>query len=161
MFWVTIVVSIAFLVGLVAWRRGDGQGPQEDGSQFWAWLDFELERARRNGRAVTLICIPSASRASVRDPSHEMDAQDPARLRASDHVLRTRDGIWVLAPETDAVGSELMVRRLGLDRQAAEQRARIASFPEDELTRHALIERVSTPPPSAARPGRTVEPRVT
>ena len=117
----------------------------------------EIERSRRYRHAFTLIRVApeNAHATDVRMPRsrrvgrpgrrrHDLLEELAAELRA---CLRTGDVAWsegsalyVLLPETDMTGADAVVERFRRAARAVARDAdvRVASFPEQGLTDHAL-----------------------
>jgi hypothetical protein len=117
----------------------------------------EIERSRRYRHAFTLIRVePEQSDATdIRvprsrgvgrprrrrhDPLEELAAELRACLRTGDVAWLEGSALYVLLPETDLTGADAVVERF---RRAARAVAcdadvRVASFPEQGLTDHAL-----------------------
>jgi hypothetical protein len=136
-------------------------------------LSREIDRSRRYRHAFTLIRVApeKASATHVRVPrsrrvgrpgrrrDHPLD-ELAAALRA---CLRTGDVAWsegsalyVLLPETDVTGADAVVERLrhAARAVAGDADVRVASFPEQGLTDHALRAAVTRRPPPAGAFGR-------
>jgi hypothetical protein len=114
----------------------------------------EIERSRRYRHAFTLIRVAPESRRVIRPGRRRHEALDElaAGLRA---CVRTGDVAWsegsalyVLLPETDAAGADAVVERFRRAARAVAGDAdvRVASFPEQGLTDHALRAAVARPP---------------
>jgi hypothetical protein len=137
-------------------------------------LSREIERSRRYRHAFTLIRVTPErawapphlrvprSRRVVRPGRQRHDALDElaSELRA---CLRTGDVAWsegsalyVLLPETDAGGAGIVVERFRRAARAVAGDAdvRVASFPDQGLTDHALRAAVMRRPPPAGVFGR-------
>jgi hypothetical protein len=114
----------------------------------------EIERSRRYRHAFTLIRVAPESRRVIRPGRRRHDALDElaAALRA---CVRTGDVAWsegsalyVLLPETDAAGADAVVERFrrAVRAVAEDAEVRVASFPEQGLTDHALRAAVARRP---------------
>jgi hypothetical protein len=134
-------------------RAAEPKGPDP-----WLVLSREIDRCRRYRHPLALVRVAadvaSASSSLAARPRREGRAsrrrEDPmVRLAAALRgTLRSGDVAWVhgasayvLAPETDACGAEAMGHRLravAADLVGASVELRIATFPEDGLTGHAL-----------------------
>jgi hypothetical protein len=121
----------------------------------------EIERSRRYRHAFTLIRVAPESRRVGRpgrrrhDPIDELAAALRACVRSGDVAWSEGCALYVLLPETDASGADAVVERF---RRAARAVAcdadvRVASFPEQGLTDHALRAAVTrrSPPAGALR----------
>lgn len=144
--WVTsvmLVVALASGLALVVARRRSRATDSED-LDFWASLDHELERARRYEHPVALV------RLTTSEPQG-FGADDIVRLRSflrsSDRMSVTSHDAIVLAPETDSAGATHLVGRLRDGLGGFATTTRVAGFPEDALTRHALVRSITGEPP--------------
>ena len=129
------------------------------GPDPWLALSREIDRCRRYRHPLALVrvAVDAASAPGSlitarprRDGRASRRREDPmARLAAAlRDTLRSGDVTWVhgasayvLAPETDAGAAEAMGRRLSAvaaNAVGAAVELRIAAFPEDGLTGHAL-----------------------
>jgi hypothetical protein len=92
--------------------------------------DFQVPRSRRVGR-------PGRRR---RDPLDELAAELRACLRTGDVAWSEGSALYVLLPETDMTGADVVVERFRRAARAVAGGAdvRVASFPEQGLTDHAL-----------------------
>jgi hypothetical protein len=128
-------------------------------------LSREIERSRRYRHAFTLIRV-APEKASATDAlaarsrrvgrprrrTHDVLDELAAELRA---CLRTGDVAWsegsalyVLLPETDVTGADAVVERFRRAARAVacDAEVRVASFPEQGLTDHALRAAVTRRP---------------
>lgn len=134
--WIMVVVALAGVgTASFAWWTVRHQ-VVTGGSDFWRWLDLELERARRYDHTVSII------RVTTREGRFNTSADQLRCLRAMDHSTSLGDELWVLAPETDTRGAEVLVDRLSHELGHHELSVRVACFPVDGITRHALIEHI-------------------
>jgi hypothetical protein len=120
-------------------------------------LRREIERSRRYRHAFTLIRVaPEKAHATdVRvprsrrvgrpgrrryDPLEELAAELRACLRTGDVAWSEGSALYVLLPETDVTGADAVVERVRRAARAVARDAdlRVASFPEQGLTDHAL-----------------------
>ena len=119
-------------------------------------LEREIERSRRYRHAFTLIRVSPApfpahrmrmrpqrvgrSRHRRTDPLEELAAELRSCLRSGDVAWSDGTAVFVLLPETDAAGADAMLARLRRVALAwsGEPDLRVASFPEDGVTHHAL-----------------------
>jgi hypothetical protein len=129
-------------------------------------LSREIERSRRYGHALTLIRVapkkaspthipvPQSRRVGRpgrhrrHDPLDELAAELRACLRTGDVAWSEGSALYVLLPETDMNGADVVVERF---RRAARALAgdadvRVASFPAQGLTDHALRAAVTRRP---------------
>jgi hypothetical protein len=136
-------------------------------------LSREIERSRRYRHAFTLIRVApeKASATPVwaprshrvgrpgrrrHDPLDALAAELRACLRTGDVAWSEGSALYVLLPETDVTGADAVVERF---RRAARAVAggvdvRVASFPEQGLTDHALRAAVTRRPLPAGAFGR-------
>jgi hypothetical protein len=117
----------------------------------------EIERSRRYRHAFTLIRVapekahatdiwvpPSRRVGRPRrrryDPLEELAAALRACLRTGDVAWSEGSALYVLLPETDVTGADAVVERFRRAARAVARDAdvRVASFPEQGLTDHAL-----------------------
>src|SRR5512132_264070 len=117
----------------------------------------ELERSRRYRHAFTLsrvapekahatdIWVPPSRRVGRprrrrHDALEELAAALRACLRTGDVAWSEGSALYVLLPETDVIGADAVVERLRRAARAVARDAdvRVASFPEQGLTDHAL-----------------------
>lgn len=134
--WIVMMVAVAGVgIAAVAWRTVRHH-VATGGSDFWRWLDMELERARRYDHTVSII------RVTTGEGRFDTSANQLRCLRAMDHSTSLGDELWVLAPETDTGGAEALVDRLSHELGHRDLSVRVASFPLDGITRHALIEHI-------------------
>ena len=117
----------------------------------------EIERSRRYRHALTLIRVaPEKAHApDVRvprsrrvgrpgrrrhDPLEELAAELRACLRTGDVAWSEGSALYVLLPETDVSGADAVVERVRRAARAVARYAdvRVASFPDQGLTDHAL-----------------------
>lgn len=132
-----LVIGVASAVWAVTATRIGRRAVADD---FVDWIDAEIDRARRYGHEVALLRMSAPLEAAGDvDPALELEA-----------CLRTLDRWWlddghllVLAPETSRDGAEHIAHRLALRLGVGLGAARIAVFPTDALTRHALVEYVA------------------
>ena len=128
-------------------------------------LSREIERSRRYRHAFTLIRVaPEKAHAiDVRmprsrrvgrpgrrrhDPLEELAAELRACLRTGDVAWSEDSALYVLLPETDVTGADAVVERFRRAARAVARDAdvRVASFPEQGLTDHALRAAVTRRP---------------
>jgi hypothetical protein len=128
-------------------------------------LRREIERSRRYRHAFTLIRVApeNASATHVRmprsrrvarpgrrrhDPLDELAAELRACLRTGDVAWSEGSALYVLLPETDTTGADVVVERFRRAARAVAGDAdvRVASFPEQGLTDHALRAAVTRRP---------------
>jgi len=97
-----------------------------------ALMEYELARARRYERPLSLAAVSPEAVLSARFP-----------LRFSDLFAQTPDGAWVLVmlPETGGAGASALARRLQESDDAADQ-IRVVTFPDDGVTLGDLIGRI-------------------
>jgi hypothetical protein len=117
----------------------------------------EIERSRRYRHALTLIRMapgPSSAARGItlrpqragrpgqrrREPLDQLAAEIRGCLRSGDVAWSDGSALFVILPETDASGAEAMLARFRRAARALadEPDVRVASFPEDGLTHHAL-----------------------
>ncbi|HXS43262.1 MAG TPA: hypothetical protein VN751_01445 [Solirubrobacteraceae bacterium] len=120
-------------------------------------LRREIERSRRYRHAFTLlrvapekaqatdIWVPPSRRVGLprrrrHDPLEELAAALRACLRTGDVAWSEGSALYVLLPETDVTGADAVVERFRRAARAVARDAdvRVASFPEQGLTDHAL-----------------------
>ena len=104
-------------------------------------LARELDRARRHRHPLTLIRIASSAARGNADVAGETDVRQVSAaspVRAADRLWADSDGLIALLPETDHDGAERAALRL-LNSAGADGQIAIAIFPEDGLTRGALL----------------------
>src|SRR3954447_11553888 len=106
----------------------------------WSEFDRELERTRRTERPCALLCTrPNAAS----EPALAIAASIADRLRAVDRVWVEDDQVFVLLPETTADGARAATTRIRRSAQTlAGLSVREAVFPDDGLTRDALLQAV-------------------
>lgn len=106
----------------------------------WTEFDRELERTRRTERPCALLWTrPSAAS----EPALAIAASIADRLRAVDRVWVEDDQVFVLLPETTADGARAATTRIRRSAQTlAGLSVREAVFPDDGLTRDALLQAV-------------------
>jgi hypothetical protein len=128
-------------------------------------LSREIERSRRYRHAFTLIRVApeKASATHVRVPrsrrvAHpgrrrhdaldELAAELRACLRTGDMAWLEGSALYVLLPETDMTGADAVVERFrrAAPAVAGDADVRVASFPEQGLTDHALRAAVTRRP---------------
>lgn len=132
----TLALGVAIgVLALVSRRRGAAPGVD-----IWTALDDELERARRYDHAVALIRLSTTDDGGI-DPTRA--AELPTRLRASDRIAVSAHDAVVVAPETDPEGATRLAGRLCAQLGPPACDTRIACFPHDALTRHALLQAVN------------------
>ena len=117
----------------------------------------EIERSRRYRHAFTLlrvapekaqatdIWVPPSRRVGLprrrrHDPLEELTGALRACLRTGDVAWSEGSALYVLLPETDVTGADAVVERFRRAARAVARDAdvRVASFPEQGLTDHAL-----------------------
>ena len=101
-------------------------------------IDVRMPRSRRVGR-------PGRRR---HDPLEELAAELRACLRTGDVAWSEDSALYVLLPETDVTGADAVVERFRRAARAVARDAdvRVASFPEQGLTDHALRAAVTRRP---------------
>jgi hypothetical protein len=106
----------------------------------WTEFDRELERTRRTERPCALLWTrPSAAS----EPALAIAASIADRLRAVDRVWVEDDQVFVLLPETTADGARAATTRITRSAEPlAGLSVRKAVFPDDGLTRDALLQAV-------------------
>jgi hypothetical protein len=128
-------------------------------------LSREIERSRRYRHAFTLIRVapgkapsthiqvprsPRVGRPGRRrhDPLDALAAELRACLRTGDVAWSEGSALYVLLPETDGTGADAVVERFRRAARAVAGDAdvRVASFPEQGLTDHALRAAVTRRP---------------
>ena len=128
-------------------------------------LGREIERSRRYRHAFTLIRVApeKAPATDVRvprsrrvggpgrrrhDPLDELAAALRACVRTGDVAWSEGSALYVLLPETDVTGADAVVERFRRAARAVASDAdvRVASFPEQGLTDHALRAAVTRRP---------------
>ena len=128
----------------------------------------EIERSRRYRHAFTLIRVapekaPATDIPAPRsrrvgrprrrghDPLAELAVEIRACLRTGDVAWWEGCALYVLLPETDVTGADAVVERFRRAARAVAGDAdvRVASFPEQGLTDHALRAAVTRRPPAA------------
>jgi hypothetical protein len=133
---------------------------------FFDPLGREIERSRRYRHAFTLIRVApeKASATHLRvprsrrvgrpghrrhDPLDELAAELRACLRTGDVAWSEGSALYVLLPETDTTGADAVVERFRRTAPvvAGDADVRVASFPEQGLTDHALRAAVTRRPP--------------
>lgn len=140
--WIVIMVALSSVgIASLAWWTARHQVVTR-GSDFWRWLDVELERARRYDHTVSII------RVTTSEGRFDTSADQLRCLRAMDHITSLGDELWVLAPETDTRGAGILVDRLSRDLGHRELSVRVACFPMDGITRHALLEHIDDRTPT-------------
>ena len=131
-------------------------------------LGREIERSRRYRHAFTLlrvapekaqatdIWVPPSRRVGLprrrrHDPLEELAAALRACLRTGDVAWSEGSALYVLLPESDVTGADAVVERFRRAARAVASDAdvRVASFPEQGLTDHALRAAVTRRPPAA------------
>jgi len=113
----------------------------------------EIERSRRYRHAFTLIRVapetdvqaPRTRRVGRpgrrrRDPLDELADELRSCLRTGDLAWSEGSALYVLLPETDVTGADAVVERFrrAAGTVAGDADVRVASFPEEGLTDHAL-----------------------
>lgn len=100
-------------------------------------LGYELTRARRFGRELGLVVVqpvvgtmPESSRRTV------VHAVGTRRI---DRTWMDGDTLFILLPETDQHGTEIVIRRIEADLAPGSVRTASAVFPVDALTSGGLI----------------------
>ena len=98
-------------------------------------MEYELARARRYERPLSLAAIPLSVQVSARNP-----------IRFSDLFAISPDGehVLVMLPETDAAGAGALARRLQESGGAVDD-ITVATFPDDGVTLSDLIDQVLEP----------------
>jgi hypothetical protein len=137
----------------------------------WNAVSRELDRSRRYRHPLTVVRIspgePPGHRslaARARREGRSGRRADPLALavaavrravRSGDCAWTDEGAVYVLLPETDARGAEVMVGRVraAFPAMAAEADVRIASFPEHALTERGLRTAVSGREPRFRQPG--------
>jgi hypothetical protein len=153
----------------------------------WYALSREIDRCRRYCHPLSLLRVSPAGppqpdpapaghrregRPGIRRRDRRADLAAELRLvlRSGDEAWRHGAAVFVLAPETDAVAAQGMVARIrpiAVRVLGTPVDVRVAAFPEDGITGHALrraIEarepRFATPRAGARRPGWPALPRL-
>lgn len=140
------VLRSTLVIGLVCLAVVAGRRPPPptatDGADKdpWQVVRWELNRARRHSRPLTLARIPLAAPSATQPDRLVIEAALPA-LRATDVTWLHRDQLMLLLPETDRASAQRCVDRVveALAGRACSD-ARLAAFPEDALTLEALRE---------------------
>jgi hypothetical protein len=134
------------------------------GPDPWLVLSREIDRCRRYRHPLALVRVaadPASAPKSLtprpgregrgarrrREPMKRLSAALRDTLRSGDVTWVHGDSAYVLAPETDAAGAEAMgcrLRTVAAEVVGASVELRIAAFPEDGLTGHALRATVTT-----------------
>jgi hypothetical protein len=134
--------AIAFGAGILWPRRSRravaaGHPGESDVEEV---LGEELDRARRFGHPFSVARLVPDGQAEAPSPGDLADA-----VRSVDLVCADPVATYVLLPETDRAGAERFLDRLGRDAPALvrRERTRVVSFPEDELTGAALLDRLA------------------
>ncbi len=98
-------------------------------------MEYELARARRYERPLSLAAIPLSTQVSARIP-----------IRLSDLFAISPDGEYVLVmlPETDGAGAGALARRLQESGGAVDD-ITVVTFPDDGVTLSDLIDQVLDP----------------
>lgn len=166
-------MEVAFLVmgallgavvgGAVVWRWSDDADtdvpapmvPSADTPE-WDALSLELERGRRFERPFVLVHLPAE--AGQDRPEGEVSAV-LGSLRGIDFGWVTDDGVDLLLPEVGRDEGEACIARLRELAPKLTTDARMAVFPEDGVTRGALLARLAGN--MEALPGEADLPKVT
>ena len=116
-------------------RRGGGDARQATYptlDEVGSLMEYELARARRYERPLSLVAVPPAAVATPRFP-----------LRFSDLFVAAPDrrAVVVMLPETTSDGATALARRL-LSATGIDGDVRVAAFPEDGVTLDDLLRRV-------------------
>lgn len=107
-----------------------------------ALMEYEVARARRYERPLTLAVVPTDALARS---SREMRLSDLVAAMPTDGVT------LVMLPETDSAGGESLVRRLNEEGVPVDD-VSIVTFPDDGLTLADLIDRALQPRRDVASP---------
>jgi hypothetical protein len=142
----TPVLRSALVVGLVCLAVVAGRRPRPPvapdvtGDDPWRLVRWELNRARRHSRPLTLARIPLADPPATQSKRLEIEGALPP-LRATDVTWLHRDQLMLLLPEADRARAQRCVDRVveALAEHASGD-ARLVAFPEDALTLEALRE---------------------
>lgn len=155
----TLVLLSAFVGfvagGAVVWRctgdhAGDGaSAPPAAGPLQLDALDHELERARRYERRFCILRLPVDHESSDAHLAEQGSSDFFASLRSIDVAWIDDDGVTILLPEVGRSEGETCVRRLHELAPGLAGDARLAVFPEDGLTRGALLEALASSPSTA------------
>jgi hypothetical protein len=135
-----VVVAVAFL--LVYPARGVVSGPHHGGASS---LPAELNRARRYGRALSLVRFTHADGPAA---AKDLTATLQDRLREDDAVWADGKFVYVLLPEAARMDAASFVRRFRRTVTASpDVSVVVASFPEDGATTGALLEALDADQP--------------
>jgi hypothetical protein len=115
-------------------RNGGGEGGAKLPAlaDVVALMEYEVARARRYRRPLSLVAVPLDTMLASR-----------VRLRFTDLFALTPDGdtVLVMLPETDTTGAYGLVRRIQVASRTSDEMP-IVSFSEDGVTLHDLMTQV-------------------
>lgn len=137
---VVAALAIGMLVGAHARPRTTWITPEDD---FWNWVSVEFERARRYEQPLAFIRFEPGKQ---QDVSEVLVTAMQEHLRPTDHCRCEGDSIYLLAPETDDVGAQGLVRRVFPAEVRAAGTVRVASYPADSITERGLLARLQGKP---------------
>lgn len=143
---VAAVAVVLLLFGRFQARARGRTTRATPGDDFWNWVSMEVERARRYETPVALIRFVPGKHQDVNDV---LATAVREHLRPTDHCRCEGDSIYLLAPETDHVGAQGLVRRVFPATVRAAGTVRVASFAEHSLTEHGLLARLLDDPADA------------
>lgn len=147
-----VFLVVAALLGAVTggaavwrWSRdAEGEVPPlpaaAQDSPEWDALSYELERGRRFERPFVLVHLPNLT--GEERPEAEVSGV-LASLRAIDFGWVTEQGVHLLLPEVGRDEGEACIKRLLEVAPDLAAHARMAVFPEDGVTRGALLARLA------------------
>ena len=109
-------------------------------------VSWELERARRHNRPLVLARVVLSSRPD-KVTARQWAEEVRSRLRATDVAWIERDGLTLLLPEGSRSQARFAIARVtaALRHRANPQPARIAVFPDDEITLAGLLDAIAHP----------------
>lgn len=144
--WPLAVVAVAGATFFAGWLSARASGEVGAAPEVVDPLLSELDRARRFAHPFSVVRLA---------PGPDADGDPVGHLartvRSIDRAWDGDDATYLLLPETGRDGARRLLDRLLAESPAADDLdVRLASFPDDELTSQALLERLARPRDDAA-----------
>ncbi|MCC6619328.1 MAG: hypothetical protein IT341_09880 [Chloroflexi bacterium] len=134
-----VLLAAAILLLLVVLRRmAQAPGSPAEAGPALDPLAHEMARARRFGQELSLVAVRAT--ADVPGAPNHQAVIEAASPRQVDRAWRDGETTFLLLPQTDRMGGQLVVDRIESKLPAGSVRAGVANFPIDAVTGEALLE---------------------
>jgi hypothetical protein len=135
------LIAIAALSGPTLWLLRLWGRPTvafEDGPREVDHLAYELTRARRFGRELSLVVVQPTAR-ELLPPAVRRSVIEGLAIRGIDRGWTEGDRLFLLLPETNQGGADLVIRRIEAGFDPGSVRTASAVFPLDAVTSGGLV----------------------